>query len=425
MTTVITFILVLSFLVFVHELGHFLFAKRAGILVREFAIGFGPKIFSKMKGETLYSIRILPLGGFVRMAGEDGENLEFKDDAFVYANMNDRNELQHLYLYESPQVNSSSISGKVIESDLENGLFITLEDKHGARTTYNLDRQAFIHIDNKTQVQIAPADRQFGSKTVGQKAMAIFAGPLFNIVLTIVFFGILVFRTGVDHQLKVYDVSPGKPASEVGIRAGDLIEEVNHKKIRAESPFFSYQIMASKGEEVQLGIVRDGQRMTIPVTPVKVKDTYQVGISLQQIKKESNFGQAITEAVAMTYDWSILTVDTLGKLVTGQISPKNLGGPIMIGSATGKAAELIKTEQGINPLVGLIALLSLNLGIFNLLPIPALDGSRLVFLGIEAIRGRPISPNKEGYIHLIGFALLMVFMIFVTYNDIMKLKLFS
>lgn len=421
MTTIITFIFVLSFLVFVHELGHFLFAKRAGILVREFAIGFGPKIFSKVKGETLYSIRILPLGGFVRMAGEDGESMEFKEDAFVYATINSNKELQHLYLYEPNHLSSVPVSGKVVQADLEKDLTIMLEDSTGVRTTYNLDRHAFIHTDKKTHIQVAPVDRQFGSKTVGQKAMAIFAGPLFNIFLTIFLFGILVFSTGVDHQLKVKEVHPGKPASEVGIRVGDIIEEVNHKEIRPELPFFSYQIMSSKGKEVELGIVRDGQKITIPVTPVKVKDAYQVGVQLEQIKRKANFGQVITEAFAMTYDWTVLTVDTLGKLVTGQISPKNLGGPIMIGSATGKAAKLINTEAGFNPLIGLVALLSLNLGIFNLLPIPALDGSRLVFLGVEAIRGRPISPNKEGYIHLVGFALLMVFMIFVTYNDIMKL----
>lgn len=423
-TTIITFILVLSFLVFVHELGHFLFAKRAGILVHEFAIGFGPKLFSKVKGETLYSIRIFPLGGFVRMAGEDGGNLEFKKDAFVYATYNESKLLQHLYLYEPTHVESVRVMGKVIKADLEKELFVVLEDEKGIEASYSLDPKAVVHINKKTHVQIAPIDRQFGSKTVGQKALAILAGPLFNIILTALLFAILAFRTGVDYQLKVHEVTPGKPASQVGIRPGDVIEEVNGKKVRSLQ-FFQYPVVLSKGKEIKLGILRDGQKITVPVTPMQVpinpKDSkkgsqYQVGVQLKTIKKDANIGQAMIEGLRKTYDWSVMTIDTLGKLITGQLSVKNLSGPLGIGKTTGEAAK-----AGSDVLIGFMAILSLNLGIFNLLPIPALDGSRLVFLGIEAIRGRPISPNKEGYVHLVGFALLMLLMVVATFNDIKRI----
>lgn len=424
-TTVITFILVLSFLVFIHELGHFLFFKRAGVLVHEFAIGFGPKLFSKVKGETLYSIRAIPFGGFVRIAGEDGGSLEFKKDAFVYATYNEHNQLKHLYLYEPTHVESVKVIGKVTRADLEKELFVVLEDAQGVETKYALDPQAMIYINKKSHIQIAPIDRQFGSKTLGQKAMAILAGPLFNIIFTILLFSILALRTGIDYQLKVHEVTPGKPASEVGIRVGDVVEEVNHKKIRPEHPFFSYQIMQSKGQEVELGILRDGQKITVPITPIsapadpknsKAGTQYQIGIKLEPIKKNASLGQAFVEGCSKTYDWSVVTVDTLGKLLTGQLSYKNMSGPLMMGSATGKAAA-----QGTNQFIWFVALFGLNLGVFNLLPIPALDGGRLVFLGIQAIRRRPISPRKEGYVHLVGFAFLMLLMVVVTFNDIEKL----
>jgi regulator of sigma E protease len=417
MQTVIIFILVLSLLVFVHELGHFIFAKRAGILVREFAIGFGPKIFSKLYGETLYSIRALPLGGYVRMAGEDAEVVEIKTGSLVYAAQSEEGKLNHLYLYEPSNLPENLIAGRLVNADLEKKLFVVLEDQNEVETTYPLDPQTIIHYDEKTHVQIAPVDRQFGSKSVGQKAMAIFAGPLFNIILTVILFATYALMAGIEDRLPVDSTMPGKPAQKAGIKAGDVIVAVDGHEVHTMDSL-RYYLIESKGKTVTITVKRDGKTLNLRVKPEKSGDVYQIGAYFNQekMKRKASLGEALTDGVRETYEWSGFILDGFSKLVTGQLSIKSLGGPVQMGSITGKAAE-----SGLASLIRWTALLSLNLGIFNLLPIPALDGSRLVFIAIEAIRGRPVSPNKESLVHFVGFALLMVLMLVVTFNDIKKI----
>lgn len=417
MQQVIVFILVLSLLVFIHELGHFLFAKRAGILVREFAIGFGPKIFARTYGETMYSIRALPLGGYVRMAGEDVELIELKTGSLIYATQTADGQLDHLYLYELPQQEQAMVIGRVVEADLEKELTVVLEDQEQREHRYHLHPQALVHYDQKNVMQIAPLDRQFGSKTTGQKAMTIFAGPLFNIILTVVLFAVLVLMSGIEDRLPVDQVMPQSPAAQAGIQKGDLITAVGGKEVRNMDQL-RYELMESEGNEVTITVKRGEELLTYPLIPQKNGEMYQIGVQFRQdqMKRKASFGEAVGAGFSKTYDWTVMIVDSLGKLVTGQLSVQSLGGPVQMGSITGKAAE-----SGLEPLIQITALLSLNLGIFNLLPIPALDGSRLVFIGLEAIRRRPIDPNKESMVHFVGFALLMMLMIFVTYNDIKKI----
>ncbi|TCS93173.1 RIP metalloprotease RseP [Hazenella coriacea] len=416
MQTVLVFILVLSLLVFIHELGHFLFAKRAGILVREFAIGFGPKVFSKMSGETLYSIRALPLGGYVRMAGEDPEVIDIQTGKLVYATRNENGYVNHIYLYEPPQIEQELLVGRVIDTDLEDQLYIVLEDQNEQEARYKIDPKAFVHHSEKSMMQIAPLDRQFGSKSVGQKAMTIFAGPLFNIVLTIILFAIFTWVTGVEYQLPVNKVQPGKPAEVAGIQQGDIIVAVNGNEVHTTEKL-RYNLFESKGQPVQITVKRGGETKNFTMTPEKEGEIYLIGAEFRvdQMKREASFLEVITSGFTKTYELTVLILDGFGKLITGQLSMNSLAGPVQMGSITGKAAE-----GGIIPLIHWTALLSLNLGIFNLLPIPALDGSRLVFIGLEAVRGRPVNPNKESMVHFVGFALLMMLMFVVTFNDIKK-----
>lgn len=411
MTTLIIFILVLGLLVFIHELGHFLFAKRSGILVREFAIGFGPKLFAKRVGETLYSIRILPLGGYVRMAGEDPELIEIKTGTTVIATQNKKGLIEHLYLYPPKQSIDRQIKGHVVEVDIEKELFVVIEDQSKKETKYRFDPQAIIHFDPKTEMQIAPIDRQFGSKTVGQKAATIFAGPLFNILLTIVLFIIFVMMTGVQY-LTVDKVIAGKPADHAGMRIGDKIVEINGRSVNTRDGYY-YHLVSDPNKELQITVQRDGERLTLPVKPIQENGTYQIGVHL--VYQKANLLTAVQQGFIHTGEWTMIMLDSFKKLVTGQLSINSLGGPVQMGHTTGKVAE-----AGIEPLIKWMALLSLNLGIVNLLPIPALDGSRLIFIGLEAIRGRPINPNKESLVHFVGFAFLMLLMLVVTYNDIMK-----
>jgi regulator of sigma E protease len=417
MQTVLVFILVLSLLVFVHELGHFLFAKRAGILVREFAIGFGPKIFSKMHGETLYSIRALPLGGYVRMAGEDAEALEIKTGVRVAVTKSAAGKVDHIYLYEPAGLERGLLFGRLVEADLERELFIVLEGASGEEIRLNLERDAKIHYDPKTQVQVAPFDRQFGSKTAGQKAMTIVAGPLFNILLTILLFALYTGMTGIEDRLPVERTLPGMPAEAAGIRAGDVITAVNGEAVHTMDAL-RYKLVESKGNPVVLTVERGNQTLQITVTPKKEGEVYQIGALFNQekMKRNATAWEAIVDGFRKTWEWATIIFDGFSKLLTHQISISSLGGPVQMGDITGKAAQ-----AGLAPLIKWMAILSLNLGIFNLLPIPALDGSRLMFIGLEAVRGKPVNPNKESMVHLVGFALLMMLMLVVTFNDIRKI----
>ncbi|MGA8941541.1 MAG: RIP metalloprotease RseP [Thermoactinomyces sp.] len=417
MQTIIVFIFVLSFLVFVHELGHFIFAKRSGILVREFAIGFGPKVFTKMRGETLYSIRLLPLGGYVRMAGEDADMVEIKTGTAIFATESGNGLLKHLYLYEPPQIDVDSFeAGRLVEADLEKELYVVLEKQDGKEQKYFLDPQAIVHYNEKTQMQIAPLDRQFGSKTAGQKAMTIFAGPLFNILLTIVLFAVYTFITGIEDRLPVDKVIPDSPAAQAGIQDNDLIVAIDGEKV-SNMDSLRYKLLESRGNPVTVTVQRDGKELNVPVTPQKSGETYQIGVyfNINEMKRDATLLESVKDGFKQTYDWSVIILDGFGQLITGQLGIKSLGGPVQMGSITGEAAK-----AGYEQLIRWTALLSLNLGIFNLLPIPALDGSRLVFIGIEAVRGRPVNPNKESFVHFVGFALLIMLMIVVTFNDIKK-----
>lgn len=415
--TIVSFIVVLGVLVFVHELGHFLFAKRAGILVREFAIGFGPKIYSRKKGETVYSVRLLPLGGFVRMAGEDPEVIEVKTGSLAYATRTEEGEIDHLYFYEPVGVNRELIVGRIVEIDWEKKLFVRLEMEDEKEERFSLHSNAILHIDHKNEIQIAPWDRQFGSKTAGQKAMTIFAGPLFNLILTVLFFIIYTAMTGVEYRLPVLETLPNSPAQQAGILPGDEIQSVNGKKVETYD-MLRYALMDSGGKEVTLTVKRGNQLLQLPVTPKKEGEAYVIGarFNTKEMIRDATFIEAVQGGLKDTYNWTVVLLESFGKLITGQTSIKSLGGPVQIGEVTGKVAD-----AGILALIRWTALLSLNLAIFNLLPIPALDGSRLVFIGLEAIRGKPISPNKESMVHFVGFALLMMLMLVVTYNDIVKI----
>jgi regulator of sigma E protease len=305
----------------------------------------------------------------------------------------------------------------VVEADLEDKLYLILENDNGAETKYPLDPKALIHFSEKNVVQIAPKDRQFGSKTVGQKAMAIFAGPLFNIILTIILFMVYTFMVGIQDRLPVEEVLPGKPAALAGIQKGDLITAVNGEEVRTMDAL-RYKLMESKGEPVTITVQRAGKTLQMTVRPEKIGETYQIGakFSVAKMMRKATVTEAVADGFKKTYEWSAIILDGFSKLVTGQLSIKSLGGPVQMGDITGRAAE-----AGIAPLIKWTALLSLNLGIFNLLPIPALDGSRLVFIALEAVRGRPINPNKESLVHFVGFALLMMLMLVVTFNDIKKI----
>lgn len=416
MNTIIAFIFMFGLLVFIHELGHLIFAKRAGMLAREFAIGFGPKIFSHRKDETLYTIRMLPIGGYVRVAGDDPEIVELKPGYHIGIEFNEQNKVNKIIVNNK----SNHPNAKVVEVeqiDLDHDLTLLCHDLNTEeRQQYDIDRKALFVMDEKTL--IAPYDRQFGSKSVGKKAMQVFAGPLMNFLLAIAIFWGLGFIQGVPvEEASLGSVQDGSPAEQAELMEGDTITSIDGKEINDWTEFVLY-VQERPGEEIALTADRDGQM--IEASLVTNSFETETGEMIGRIGVKRDFDKAPLEVFSygftQVYEIGTLILNALGMLVTGQLSLDALAGPVGIYTATD---EVVQT--GILNFFMWTAMLSINLGIVNLLPLPALDGGRLMFLGYEAIRGKPLDPQKEGIFHFIGFALLMLLMIAVTWNDIERL----
>lgn len=416
LTTVIAFIVIFGALVFFHELGHFVFAKRAGILCREFAIGFGPKVFSHKKGETTYTIRLLPIGGFVRMAGEDPEMIEIKPGYRIGLLFDKEDKVKKIILNNKEKYPNCRIV-EVEHADIERDLLIKgyPEDEEESLKTFLINPKAVI-VENGIESQIAPIDRQFGSKTLAQRAMAIFAGPMMNFVLAFVVFVIIALLQGVQtNDPKLGEITPDGAAKAAGLQKGDIVQSINGSEISSWSDVVEI-IRKNPNQKLNFSISRDGKDKAITVTPIeKTVDGKKMGIIGVYSPVEKSPVQAISSGFTETYFWTKQIFVMLGKLVTGQFSINMLSGPVGIYVSTDTVAK-----SGIYYLMKWAAILSINLGIMNLLPIPALDGGRLMFFAVEAVRGKPIDRQKEGMVHFIGFALLMLLMLVVTWNDIQR-----
>lgn len=408
-------------LVFIHEFGHLIFAKRAGMLAREFAIGFGPKIFAFTKNETVYTIRLLPIGGYVRVAGEDPEIIELKPGHHVGLEFNDFGKVSKIIVNNK----SKHPNARVIEVehvDLDHDLVIEGYeiDEHDEKLTFEVDSKAFFVMDER-ETQIAPYDRQFASKSPGQKAMQLFAGPMMNFLLAIVIFLILGVVQGVPvEEARMGEIVQGSPAEKAGFKANDEVIQIEDNPVSTWEEFTTI-VRANPNEPLDVVVLRNGQEETLTVTPneqriEELDETYgQIGVTLAY---EKTFFGTFTYGFQQTYDTTKLILTNLAMLVTGQLSIEMLSGPVGIYDATDQVVQ-----TGFMNFLMWTAILSINLGIVNLVPLPALDGGRLLFVGLEVVRGKPLEPEREGIFHLIGFALLMLLMIIVTWNDIQRLFL--
>lgn len=416
METVIAFIIIFGSLVFFHELGHFLFAKKAGIMVLEFAIGFGPKILAIRKKETLYTIRILPFGGYVRMAGNDFDSVELLPGYRVGVVLNESDEVEKIYLNREI-ANPNVLFLETESADLSKELFIEGYDEEGQLVRYNVSREAIIY-EKGQETLIAPYDRQFDSKPLGSRAMAIFAGPLFNFILAFFIFLAIGLLNGVPKDEPIIaEVVGDSPAYAAGMEAGDRIKEVDGVMVDKWSQFTGI-IQEKPGEKIQLKVERAGELLTMTMTPSTVVDSGkefgQIGVKYKP-EYEKNPLKALQYGATETVNWIKRIFELLGMLVTGQFTIDALSGPVGIYKATEEMAKF-----GIFTLMNWAAILSINLGIMNLLPLPALDGGRLLFFLYEAVRGKPVDKQKEGMVHFVGIMLLMVLMVVVTWNDIQR-----
>lgn len=414
METAIAFILIFGSIVFFHELGHFIFAKRAGIMVREFAIGMGPKLLGYTKGETVYTIRLLPIGGYVRMAGEDLDAIELQPGYRVGVRLNAKDEVDYIVLNQKNYLPDMQFI-EIEKADLMNRMFIEGYDESETLVRYPISRDAKVNEAGRESL-IAPYDRQFHSKTVGQRSLAIFAGPLFNFILAFIIFTVIALFRGipVDEPI-ISSIVDDTPAAEAGLQEGDRVASIDGTTIGTWSDLVQI-IQQSPNETLSFEIERDGERISTSIVPDAFENGEQVigQIGVMAPFEESFFGSFVYGAT-QTYDFTILIFTLLGDLITGSFSIDDLSGPVGIYKATETVAQF-----GILNLMSWTAMLSINLGIMNLLPLPALDGGRLLFFGLEALRGKPVDKQREGMVHFVGIMLLMVLMIVVTWNDIQR-----
>ncbi|MFI3112729.1 RIP metalloprotease RseP [Streptococcus suis] len=416
MKGILAFIFIFGVIVVVHEFGHFYFAKKAGILVREFAIGMGPKIFAHTgKDGTLYTIRILPLGGYVRMAGWGEDKTEIKTGSPASLSLNEAGVVTRINL-SGKQLDSLSLPMNVTSFDFEEKLEITglvLEESK----TYKVDHDATIVEEDGTEVRIAPLDVQYQNATVWGKLITNFAGPMNNFILGIFVFIMLIFAQGgvADPTSNAVSITEGGALQNVGLVTGDKILSVNGQATDTYTDIATIISQAaseaSTAPSFDLVVEHEGTEKSLTVTAEKVDDSYRIGIS--PILK-TGFVDKIVGGFQEAGATALRVVTALKNLIAN-FDVKQLGGPVAIYKVSSQAAEF-----GLVSVLGLMAALSINLGIFNLIPIPALDGGKIVMNILEAIRRKPLKPETESYITLAGVAVMVVLMIVVTWNDIIR-----
>ncbi|MGE7089858.1 RIP metalloprotease RseP [Lysinibacillus sp. NPDC048646] len=417
MQTAIAFIFIFGSLVFFHELGHFLFAKRAGIMVREFAIGMGPKIYGKTHGETIYTIRLLPIGGYVRMAGEDMDGSELQPGYRVGLIVNEDNIVKKIIFNQNNRQLPDLLFLEVERADLEKDLFIEGYDEEETLVRYSVSRNCVL-VENGRETLIAPYDRQFNAKTVGQRAMTIFAGPLFNFILAFFIYLLIGLFNGVPtYEPIITEVVENDPAAQAGMLAGDKVKSIDGQVVEKWQDLAAI-VQDRPGETIDVTVERSGQlvnlNMMVKETEQDGKKYGQIGV-LYESPREFNPLKAVVFGAQETYNMTMKIFELLGMLITGKFTIDALSGPVGIYKATEQVAQ-----YGFVNLMNWAAMLSINLGIMNLLPLPALDGGRLLFFGFEAVRGKPIDRQKEGIVHFVGIVLLMILMVVVTWNDIQR-----
>ena len=416
MQGIIAFIFIFGVIVVVHEFGHFYFAKKAGILVREFAIGMGPKIFAHIgKDGTAYTIRMLPLGGYVRMAGWGEDKTEIKTGSPVSLTLDEEGVVTRVNLSDKV-LDNTSLPMNVTSFDFEEKLEITglvLDESK----TFRVDHDATIIEEDGTEVRIAPLDVQYQNASIWGRLMTNFAGPLNNFILGILTFILFFFLQGgvPDVTTNQVTVTDGGALQAAGVETGARILEINGQEVSDYEDISA--LVAQVNEEateapvLELVVEQDGQEEKISLTMIEDQGYYRMGVSPYL---KSGLVEIIVGGFQEAGATALLIVNAL-KNIIASFDVQQLGGPVAIYNISSQAAE-----GGILPVLRLLAMLSINLGIFNLIPIPALDGGKILINLIEAIRRKPLKQEIESYITLVGVAIMVVLMLVVTWNDIMR-----
>lgn len=414
MRGILIFLVVFGLLVFVHEFGHFIVAKKSGILVREFSIGMGPKLFQIRRNPTTYTIRWLPLGGYVRLAGSDDES-KLDPGMTVILQLNDKNEVVRIDASES-DMPIEGIPVQVTKADLVDSLIIEGYENGDENdpVTYHVNHDATIIEKNGTELIIAPRDTQFNQANVWQKLATNFAGPFMNILLGFVVFLIWTFTVPGPATTTIGSTEANSPARSAKIEPGDKIVAINGQKI-SNFDQVSAKINQSNGKELRFKLEKNGSTRTVAVKPkvrtVQKQKVYQIGIVA---KSDESAGVKLKRGWDTAVSTTGLIFNAVGNLFR-HFSLNKLSGPVGIYSQTSQVSQM-----GFTYILAFLGMISINLGIVNLIPIPGLDGGKLLLNLIELVRGKPISEEHEAIVELIGFGLLLVLIIAVTGNDIYR-----
>ena len=416
MLGILTFILVFGIIVVVHEFGHFYFAKKSGILVREFAIGMGPKIFAHIgKDGTAYTIRILPLGGYVRMAGWGDDTTEIKTGTPVSLTLTDDGKVKRINL-SGKKLDQTALPMQVTLFDFEDKLFIkglVLDEEK----TFLVDHDATVVEADGTEVRIAPLDVQYQNATIWGKLITNFAGPMNNFILGVVVFWILIFIQGGvrDVETNQFHVMSQGALAKVGVPETAQITKIGSHEISNWESLIQAVEAETKDKTaptLDVTISENGSEKQVSVSPEESEGRYLLGVQ-PGIKSDllSMFVGGFTTAAN-----SALSILSGLKNLIFHPDLNKLGGPVAIFKASSDAAK-----NGIENVLYFLAVISINIGIFNLIPIPALDGGKIVLNILEAIRRKPLKQEIETYVTLAGVVIMVVLMIAVTWNDIMRL----
>lgn len=353
---IIAVLICFSFIIFIHELGHFLMARRVGVTVQEFALGMGPIIVSRKKGDTLYSLRAFPFGGFCAMEGEDGNDTGSPED---------------------------------------------------------------------------PGN--FNNKTYWQRIKVIAAGPIMNYISAILIFIFVGMTFGIGEMYikpKIGKVMENTPAMSVGLKSGDYIKSIDGEVVTDAMTMID-KIHASLGKTLTLNVLRDGKEFTVKVAPIPLKkdgEEPKIGIigfqpdtkSMDLRFTKSSPTAVITDTFTKTVKFSVAPFIALSMVCNGKMSAKDVAegsaGPVGIGQMF---FEMYK--KGFAALLYFIAIINILIGVFNLIPFPALDGARIAVLAFSGITGKAVDPQKEGVVHWVGFCILILAVLFFTYNDIARI----
>lgn len=416
--TIIVFLIIFSIIVVIHEFGHYYFAKKAGILVREFAIGMGPKLFAKQgKDGTTYTLRMLPLGGYVRLAGLNEEEA-IQPGMQVGLQLDNQNLVMVINTTERAQTDELPV--QIDQLDLTNELFIQAIPVGQLETVrFQVSKTAQIIEADGTRVQVAPLESRYESASVLQKIMTNIAGPMNNFILSIITFAIVgLLMPGVpNNSSEIGAVIEDNPAAQAGMLAGDKIIQIAGEEVSTWNDVLS-NIQTLAGETVPVVVEREGKDITLTIEVASDQATPD-GEAVGRIGIYASQKTAIMDRLlyGFTATWGVIAsvLSVIGGMFRNGFDINMFGGPVAMAEATSEVVN-----QGYTTILYFMAFLSTNLGIVNLLPIPALDGGKIVLNLIEGVRGKPLSQEKEGIITIIGVIFLFILMIAVTWNDISR-----